>query len=242
MRCAHASKMSGWNEDQNHRNGLSHGDACFVPDLFSIEDWIPTVQRVGVQEFPKIDPPRVGPLPALITAFDKRNQVERKSSTFLHFFVSDHKLRRLVTNPRRYVVPFAEFGGLLGPDFSLYRDMPRFQRELHTFVNRALTAFFQTRGLTVIPSVRWATSQDFDFCFLGLPLDSTLAVSPHGCLRSYEDRSHFKEGLEELVIQLKPQRLIVHGPAPARVFSAVPSDVEVIRYQSDLERSRKTES
>ena len=242
MRGANFSRNSGWTEIQSYQIGPSHEDSCFVPDLFKIEDWIPTVERVGAQEFPKIHRPIVEQLPNSITAFDKRNQVKSKSSTFLHFFVSDHKLRRLVNNPRRYVVPFADFGGLLGPDFSLYRDMPRFQRELHTFVNRALTAFFQTRGLTVIPSVRWATPQDFDFCFLGLPEDSTLAVSAHGCSRSGEDQYFFREGLKELVLELKPQRLIVHGPAPARIFNVVPSDVQMIRYPSDFERSRNKKS
>ena len=129
----------GWERCNDRCIGAS---AYPAPRLFNIESWIPKVERIGLQDFPRVDPVSLLELPSDLIAFDRRRQSEVRESTYLHFYVDDRKLGRLVDNPRKYVEHFASYGGLIGPDFSLYRDMPRFMRELHTYINRALTAFF----------------------------------------------------------------------------------------------------
>lgn len=41
--------------------------------------------------------------------------------------------------------------------------------------NRSVGAYWQSKGLTVIPTVSWGLAQSFDFCFDGIEKNTTVA-------------------------------------------------------------------
>jgi len=189
----------------------------------------------GPEQIARIDPVRAFHAPDRLTAFDRHLQVQAKASAMLHFYTSDIKLRRVLNNPGRYVARFADFGGIISPDFSLYRSMPPHERIRSVWASRAAGAYYQQHGLLVVPHVRWAVPEDYDFCFLGLPARSVLAVSTHGCCRDRADRHYFRHGLLQMMNRLDPTVIVVHGPMPPDIFDGLPLTTELLRFPSDSE-------
>ncbi len=210
------------------------------PNEFSIspleiESWLPTAPRLGVEKIMQLRPTRTTSLPAAIQPFDKHQSVARddRPTTFLHFYVSDQKLLPIFRNPKRYVYRFSQFGGIIGPDLSVYRNMAPSSRAFHISANRALTRLFQDHGISTIPNIRWAVESDFDNCFLGVPENSNVAVSTHGCCRTFEDRACLRVGLLQLLQRVQPANLVVHGQLPSDVFFGVDEHTNVLHFQSD---------
>ena len=211
-------------------------DSPFITP-FKAATWMPEVDRVGREQIPVLRPPTWHGPPDRLVAFDKRHPDKGSSAAFLHFYVADRKLAHILQRPQRYLHSFASYAGLISPDFSLYRSMPPHQRVLHTWANRAVGAYYQAHGLAVIANVRWATQEDFAFCFLGVPVRSVVAISMHGCSRNSEDRYHFRTGLAELLDQIEPHTVIVHGQMPRDVFDRVRARSDFIHFSSDINRA-----
>lgn len=201
-----------------------------------VRSWMPSsTETVGDEQIPVLGPPRWHGPPESLCAIDKCGSAPNRHTAFLHGYRADRILEPLARSPSSYVDRFRPFAGLITPDFSLYRNMPRCERAYHTRVSRAVGAYFQSRGFAVIPNVRWADDSDYDYCFLGIPPGSVLAVSAHGCSRSREDRYHFRAGLEAMLTELRPHSVLVHGPMSADLFESVASQTHFTRYPSDIE-------
>lgn len=215
-------------------NSRSHFEFALSPH--EIQSWLPSAPRLGDEKIMQLRPVTDIPLPCNVIAFDKHKNVASKDqhSTFLHFYVSDQKLLPLFRNPKRYIYRFSKFGGIIGPDFSVYRSMAPSSRTFHISANRALTRLFQDHGILTIPNVRWASERDFDVCFLGIPRGSVVATSTHGCCRTPEDRFHLRNGVIQLLRTVEPSRLLVYGPMPKDVFSGVCDQTRIIHYPSEI--------
>jgi len=201
-----------------------------------IESWLPTAPRLGDEKIMQLRAPQTKLLPSALRAFDKHQSVARadRPNTFLHFYVSDQKLLPIFRNPQRYVYRFSQFGGIIGPDLSVYRKMAPSSRTFHISANRALTRFFQDCGIPTIPNIRWAVESDFTNCFLGIPETSNVAISTHGCCQTIEDRSYLRAGLLELIKRVRPTNLLVHGRMPSAVFFGIGEQTSLLQFPSDV--------
>ncbi|COR45019.1 chromosome partitioning protein parB [Streptococcus pneumoniae] len=101
-------------------------------------------------------------------------------SSCVHFFLDDYQFERIWQRPDFYIEKLLEFDSALAPDFSLYLDMPIAMQVWNIYRSRLIGQIMQDYGLTVIPTVSWASEESFDFCFDGLPKNSTLAISTIG--------------------------------------------------------------
>ena len=207
-----------------------------LPSLI-ISNWLPPVELCGPEQIPVIARQQGAVQITDLVAFDRLKTATARSTAAVHFYVDDKKLERVARDPSPLVAKCHGFGAVISPDFSVYRSSPRHERILSIRLSRAVGAYFQSRGFPVVPTVRWATADDFDFCFLGLPTGATLAVSPHGCCRRRDDRQHFREGLIELVRQARPRRLFVHGPLQESVFHPIMNKVDLVHFSSDIARA-----
>lgn len=202
--------------------------------------WIPhDAEFVGPEQIPVLQPPRWHGPPERLCAVDKLGSDRDPGSAFVHGYRADRVLEPIARNPGHYVNRFSKFGGVITPDFSVYRNMPRCERVYHVRVARGVGAYLQSRGLQVIPSVRWADESDHDVAFLGVPVNSVVAVSAHGCSATREDRHHFRTGLIALLDVLQPHSVLVHGPMPADVFDVVATRAHFTRYPSDIEAAHR---
>ncbi len=149
----------------------------------------------------------------------------------------DAYFERMLTATTQYLDLLKQFDGVITPDCSLLVGQAACLQQTNTYFSRAVGYFLQKQGIPVIPNVRWSDDSSFDYCFLGIPRNTIVAVSTHGCIRSREQKCRFKLGLEEMIRRLEPTDIVVHGYMPSEVFSDYEGDVHFHRYSSWFEET-----
>ncbi len=159
----------------------------------------------------------------LVACSDTRaNDNEENKKKGVHFFVDDYRFEGIYTNPERTLNRYSQYAFLLSPDFSTYADMPLWRQLESVAKNRWVGAYWQERGLTVIPTVSWGNAQTFDFCFSGVENNATIAIGMIGCKKS---RVAFMRGYNEMLKRLNPEKIIVFGtPFPDMQGNIIPVD------------------
>lgn len=145
----------------------------------------------------------------------------------MHFFIDDYRFERTFVDADRYFEVLKYFDGIITQDFSMYADMPLPLQIYNTWRNRTMGYYYQSRGLKIIPTVGWALEDSFDWCFDGLPQDSTLAVSTNGCFFP-EGIECYRNGMVEMCRRLNPKQIICVG----REIPVPEIDVPILYYDS----------
>lgn len=218
---------------------LAEVDDVTFSDVFVVRKWLPKVKLIGPEKIPALDPVVWPTSVRELVRFRDRPITASTGDSVVHFYASDDKLRSVLANPRKTLGRVQSFAAVITPDFSLYRNLPRHQRIFHTWSNRAVGALYQSHGIKVIPNIRWSSDEDFAFCFDGVPIGSTVAVSAHGCCARREDRAYFRRGLEEMMRQVEPATVIVHGPKPNSVFHVIEDRTEVKHFPAAISSAHK---
>lgn len=126
----------------------------------------------------------------------------------IHFFIHDYKFEYTYSNPELALEKVKQYTYLLSPDFSLYTDMPLLLQMYNTFKNRWVGAYWQSKGLKVIPTISWSDERSFDFCFDGVEEGSIVAVSTHGNQKAKEE---FLLGYNKMLEKIKPSGILCYG-------------------------------
>lgn len=169
---------------------------------------------------------------------DMRNWIEfdyakrttkKRDETGVHFFELDYKFQRLWEQPNKYIELLSQFGCVLSPDFSMYRDMPLAIQIFNKYRNHWLASFWQSHGITVIPNIGWSTPENYDWQFDGYPKHSIVAVSNIGCAKENEAKRLFKQGYDEMMNRLEPSEILFFS----RTFGEFEGNVHYIRCSMD---------
>ena len=139
---------------------------------------------------------------------------KRRSGRGVHFFEDDYQFRRCWTDPDRYGELMRKFDCVLSPDFSLYTDSPVALQIYNHYRKHWLAAFWQTRGVHVIPTICWSTPGRLRWCFDGEPRNSVVAVSSVGTQKHIQTRKSFITGYYEMLEQLHPTAILFFGNVP----------------------------
>jgi hypothetical protein len=105
----------------------------------------------------------------------------------------------------------AKWEVVLTPDFSLYYDCPRIMQMWNVYRSRWVGRWWVENGIKVIPTVSWGLHDSHDFCFLGLPERSVLAVSTVGTKKDPSLKVPYLAGFREMVIRLEPTVVLCYG-------------------------------
>ena len=132
----------------------------------------------------------------------------------VHFFMDDYLFERVWNDPARYALLLSDFRAVMTPDFSLFTDYPLPVQLYNHWRKHQLGAYWQGRGLTVIPSVCWSDEASYDWCFDGEPAGGTVAVSSVGTQKNPKARQLFLAGYQEMTARLKPAKVIFFGDVP----------------------------
>ena len=97
---------------------------------------------------------------------------------------------------------------LLTPDFSLYADMDIWKQIENVAKNRWCGAYWQSKGMKVIPTISWSSPSSFEFCFDGIEDGSIVAIGMIGCKRN---KRMFMLGYNEMIARIKPSAIICFG-------------------------------
>lgn len=153
-----------------------------------------------------------------------------------HFFLDDYRFERVWNSPEKYLEKLADFGAVTTPDFSLYVDMPAPMQLWNVYRSRALGNWWQSQGLTVIPTLQWATPSTYGFALEGLPEGGVYAVSTVGVVRDKAQSHLFRMGLEEALSITKPSMVLAYG---AKVDNLNWGNTKVVWSQTDSTRRIK---
>lgn len=174
------------------------------------ERFILGANLTGKYDFPQLEPIQANadelkPVPINLARKEKN---PRKA--ICHCFTSDNRFESLWNNPFKSIETLQNFAYVCPCDFSVYSNMPLALQIYNVYRSRAIHHFLTCCGVRCIPVATWSDSESFEWCFDGLPSNSTLAISTNGC-HSIRAREHFKRGFYEMCKRLEPHRIVVVG-------------------------------
>ena len=123
----------------------------------------------GPFDFPMIDPVEVDVEDTEVIGFNYAIGCKHPEDKICHFYLDDYQFERVWNDPDRYVPILKRFKAVLAPDFSLYTDFPRAVQIFNHYRKMWCAAYWQERGINVIPTICWSTPDSFEWCFDGIP-------------------------------------------------------------------------
>lgn len=199
-----------------------------MPELCNLKTRM--YEGVGRYNVPVIQP--IDELPSIDTwlEFEKAKKLRVKpKKTGVHFFEYDFKFECVWNFPDRYADVLSAYDCILAPDFSIYVDIPRAVQIYNHYRKHWISAYWQDKGLTVIPTMCWGYEDTYDFCFDGEPMNSIVAVSNIGCNQETELKKMWIAGYEEMLKRLQPKEILVYTNS----FDYLPGNVRYIKYDID---------
>lgn len=163
----------------------------------------------GFYQIPMLE--RVDYIPKDLIGFNYLLNTKSRENTGIHFYIDDYQFERIWTSPYQYTDKLREWDCVLTPDFSLYMDMPIAMKIWNVYRSRLIGQILQDYGSIVIPTVSWAEKDTFDFCFDGIPTNSTISVSTIGVKRNKEATKIWFDGMDQTMERLKPKNILVYG-------------------------------
>lgn len=196
------------------------------------ERYITGAELVGKYQVPQLQPINVRlaglrPVPINLAGKEKNPR-----ECVLHCFVDDVKFEGIWKDPLKQVETLSYYAYVCPCDFSFYYTMPTALQIYQIYRMRAIHHFLTCCGVKCIPVVTWSDESSFDFCFDGLPMESTLAISTNGC-HTIRAKEYYKRGFVEMCERLKPTQVLVVG---AEIF--VDCDVPIV-YMDGFSQQRK---
>ena len=175
----------------------------------------------------KYDIPRVLPMeveqPVEMIGFNFAAKYRHPEHVGIHFFLKDYQFSRLWTSPDMYTEMLRRFRFVCTPDFSMYTDFPLALQINSHYRKHWLGAYWQSKGITVIPTICWSDERSFEWCFDGEPEKSTVAVSSVGTQLNERSKSLFLLGYQQMMSRLQPKMVLFHGRIPAEITAKMDS-------------------
>lgn len=129
----------------------------------------------------------------------------------IHFFTDDRRFLRLIRNPEKYLPFLRKCPAVIEPDLSQFADMPYPMRQAHAWLNRAIAAWLQTKGVNIIQNITWSLRDSYGYSLTGRAKNTVIAVNSTGILKHDFSQYLWKEGYKNVVLPLKPTKILRYG-------------------------------
>jgi len=149
------------------------------------------------------------------TSFNCAKTTRNRAMFGVHFFIDDYLFERAWNDPARYALLLKDFQAVMTPDFSLFTDYPKSVQIYNHYRKHLLGAYWQSMGMTVVPSICWSDHDSYEWCFDGEPQGGTVAVSSVGTQKNPQARDFFLDGYREMLSRLQPSKIIFFGDVPS---------------------------
>lgn len=143
----------------------------------------------------------------------------------VHFFIDDYRFEALYRNPERSLEKLAKYRFLLTPDYSLYSEMDPWRQIESVGKSRWIGAYWQNKGLIVIPTISWAQPSSFRFCYDAIEKGSIVAIGMIGCKHG---RIPFMRGYNTMLEIIEPKAVICFG----KPFTEMDGNIIQVDYVS----------
>ena len=190
----------------------------------------------GIFEMPIIKKPSKIIIPDNLIPFSKIDRSSKKSFAVCEY-ENDSEFKDLLSNPDDYVKKIKKYQGFITPDCSVYRDMPLAIQITNIYRNRAIGYYMQSKGIYVIPNVRWGDERTYTtkylpekIAFKGIQKKSIVSIGAYGQIQNKVNRYYFLQGLDEMIKELEPKVILVYGKLPEEVKEQY-RKVKFVEYQ-----------
>ena len=146
--------------------------------------------------------------------FNHSLKAKERTDCGVHFFIDDYLFERAWHDPPRYALFLHRFAAVMAPDFSMFTDYPKAVQVYNHWREHQLGAYWQSMGMTVIPTIGWLDKDSYSWCFDGEPMHSTVAVSSVGTQKNQDSKRLFLDGYNEMMVRLQPTKIIFFGAVP----------------------------
>ncbi|MEO1666692.1 MAG: DUF4417 domain-containing protein [Chloroflexota bacterium] len=170
----------------------------------------PSTNKWGIPDVPHVP---LSAIPHWLSPYRTRLSEDQDPTTgALHFFLKDYQFESTWRRPVQTLKGIQNtWAVVLSPDFSLFYDCPIIMQMWNTYRSRWVARWWSDNGITVIPSVSWASPDSYTFCFLGLPSRSVLAVSTVGTRKDPAAKQPYLNGFQEMIDRLQPTAVLCFG-------------------------------
>lgn len=159
----------------------------------------------------------------LISCSDVSKKDTKNLYKGVHFFVDDYRFESLYKNPEKALERYGKYKFLLTPDYSLYAEMNPWRQIESVGKARWVGAKWQSCGKIVIPTVSWALTRSYEFCFDGIERNCIVAIGMIGCKR---EKVNFLRGYDQMLNRIEPEAIICFG----QPFDEMEGNIIVVDY------------
>lgn len=138
-------------------------------------------------------------------------RVDSNRNGTAHFFLDDYRFERCWKNADSQIEELKKYDGVLSPDFSMYTNYPTAFQIWQVYRNRWCTAYWQSKGIKVIPTISWSDKSSYKYAFLGVPKNSVVAIATVGVMNDKKAKRLFIQGFKEMLKRLEPKRILIYG-------------------------------
>lgn len=208
-------------------------------------DLVETAFFDGNLEIPIIEKPNKIIIPNGLVPFSNRKR-DTKHKCFVCFYEHDIRFHDCLLATDKYLDELSQYPGIISPDCSLYIDMPLCLQIANVYMNRAIGHYLQSKGLYVIPNIRWGDERTYTtvelsekVAFLGVPKHSIVSIGTYGCVKSKEAKFYFREGLIAMLDELEPKVVLVYGAMPRQIFEGLENRTRFVNYPDWISTKRR---
>ena len=145
----------------------------------------------------------------LVSYSDTRpNDRPENISRGVHFFVDDYRFKGIYNHPERSLAKLAQYAFLCSPDNSTYYEMNYWRQLESVSHSRWVGAFWQSKGLNVIPTITWSDARSYSFCYDSIENGCSVAIGMIGCKQNKHD---FLRGYFTMIERIEPSAVICFG-------------------------------
>ena len=140
-------------------------------------------------------------IPEHLALYDEIKNVpeSEKATTLVVFYRYESKFdgrrKGIWFDGRQSVKRLKGFLGAATPDFPTNYDFPNPWIVFNTFRMRTNGHWFNLNGIPTVNNIRWGYKNTWSYSFSGVPKNSMVIISTHGCLRSKKDKQELLDYL-----------------------------------------------
>lgn len=211
---------------------LKKSKTPYVRDVY-LAYLIDGARRTETDGFPIIEKWMVATEPPKeIIQWDRRKDVVDPTTTAICFYCNDYGFAPILGNPKKYVERMKQYYSVVGIDASPYDNMPLVVQKSQIYLNLAVTYYFGSLGIKIIPNVRLGDNRTLS-SLESYPKHTLIAIGTHGFTNRLDNRYIFAEQVQKLVDQLEPNGICVYGPLLDEIFDYVSlKGIPIYQYDS----------
>lgn len=156
-------------------------------------------------------------IPSDIAQWDRRTQIKDPEKTAMSFYCNDEWFQPVLSNPKAYVESLRKYQCVIGMDCSPFDNMPQVVQDHQIWLNLAITYYYGSQGIKVIPNVRLGGNETTD-SLKAYPKHVVIAIGTNGFTKDLRNRDIFMNQVSRVVDEIEPSAIVVYGPTDETVF------------------------